>query len=156
VKLIDVLAKRKLPGRVRKCAGLSAVVLTCHRDTWEYVLRVMSGPWLAQNQWDKDPSDSIIEKPGDESLIQVRLSGARLAELMMLLWYLPAQRRWWNDDVPRGMTSGFSGATATAAEEEQARRLYQAIAEVIDRVELNTPRQGDVPTVIIDDAVAAA
>lgn len=156
MKLTDVLARRKLPGRVRKCAGLSAVVLQCHRDTWQYVLKVMSGPWLDQNQWDKDPSDSIIEQPGDESLIQVRLSGPRLAELMMLLWYLPARRRWWADDVPQGMKSGYSGATATAAEEEQARRLYHAIAVVIDRVKLNTPRQGEVPTVIIDDAVARA
>jgi len=71
----------------------------------------MSGPWLERNHWDKDPSDSIIEKPGDESLIQVRLSGARLAELVMLLWWLPADRRWWRNNTPEGM-KGCSTGTA--------------------------------------------
>ncbi|WP_327024011.1 hypothetical protein [Micromonospora sp. NBC_01739] len=136
--------------RVRKCSGLSAVILQCHIDTWQSALNVMSGPWLVDGKWTKDPADSVVR--ADEGLVKVRLSGAKLAELVSTLWYLPRYRR--NDiyATPSGMEIGWK-ASPTPAQEEQANRLYHAIAAVVDRVQVNTPRQGGFPLVVIDDAV---
>ena len=139
--------------RVRKCAGLSAVVLQCHLDTWRSALRVMSGPWLTEGRWTEDPSDGIVE--ASDGLVHVRLSGARLAELMSILWYLPEARRKDVRATPEGMEIGWR-AVPTPAEEEQASRLYLAVAAVVDRVQVNTPRQHDFPMVVVDDAVAAS
>ncbi|MEV0732318.1 hypothetical protein [Polymorphospora sp. NPDC050346] len=140
--------------RVRKCSGLSIVILQCHLDTWQFALRAMSGPWLLQGRWTEDPSSSITRTTNneDDSPVRVRLSGARLSELMSVLWYLPTHRRS-GHRAPVGMEAAWK-SLPTPVEEDKAARLYLAIAAVIDRVEVNTPRQTDYPVVIIDDAIA--
>lgn len=148
---MELFGRRRHDERVRRCADLSAVNLRCHPHTWGFALRAMSGPWLdGHGRWAEDRSDAITDT-GD-GLVDVRLSGAKLAELMSILRYIPNRRRRWGG-APVGMEGAFSAA-ATPAEEEQATRLYDAIAVVVDRVELNTPRSGDFPIIIIDDATA--
>jgi hypothetical protein len=44
-------------------------------------------------------------------------------------------------------------AKPTPVEEDKATRLYHAIAPVVDRVEINMPRKGDLPVIVIDDAI---
>src|SRR5690242_2553064 len=126
----EVIRRRRHNERVRRCAGLSAVILQCHPDSWNFALRAMSGPWVAEDhQWAKDPSDTITEAA--DGLVHVRLSGAKLAELMSILWYLPNGRRtmYWAADGMRGTAN----ARSTPAESQQASRLYQAIGAVVDR-----------------------
>lgn len=151
VGLGELLGRRRHNARVHRCAGLSAVILQCHLDTWKFALHAMSGSWVADgHRWDQDPSDKITDV--DDGLVHVRLSGAKLAELMSVLWYLPDHRRsaYW---APTGM-KGTASARSSPAEAEQATRLYKAVGAVVDRVQVNTPRKGEFTTVVIDDATA--
>jgi hypothetical protein len=138
--------------RVHACAGLSAVILQCHPDTWQFARRAMSANWVdPERRWHKDPADEVTE--AKDGLVRVRLSGARLAELMAVLWYVPNKRRG-EYSAPVGMV-GTNRAPSTPAEGEQALRLYRAIAAVVDQARINSPRQGEFPTVIIDDATVS-
>ena len=140
--------------RVEKCVGLSAVNLRCHQDTWSFVLNEMTrshGILPPSARWSEDLAESRTWVDQKQMLIDVKLSGPRLAQVMQMLWYLPDERRG-SLSVPTGIiVRGYASVTAVAG--HTAQRIYHAIASVVDRVEVNSPRQGEQPTVIIDDAV---
>jgi hypothetical protein len=112
----------------------------------------IGGTLSVRARWSADKSDSLIWFDKDIKIVDVKLSGSRLADVLQMLWYLPNERRGWNR--PDGSV-GSSWANITQVDSQKAKRIYDAIAPVIDRVETNSPRQTDIPTIVIDDAIGS-
>ncbi|WP_067504122.1 hypothetical protein [Actinoplanes sp. TFC3] len=136
--------------------GLSAVLVRCHVDTWSFVLLQMTrssgGILTPAARWSEDQSDTRTWVDEELKLMDVKLSGPRLADVVQMLWYLPNERRGWGR--PAGLVSK-EFVVVTGVDSQKAQRIYDAIAPVIERVEVNSPRRSELPTVIIDDAIGS-
>jgi hypothetical protein len=115
--------------RLEKAAGLTAFRITCHEHLWN---RTGVEAWGG----DEAVGGKITKRP--LSVITVELSGPQLVDLLEKLAHFG-----WGVGEPYGSTHNTP----------EARRMYRAIAPVIDRIK-QIPRAGDpVPEVVVDDMV---
>ncbi|MFJ2875497.1 MULTISPECIES: hypothetical protein [unclassified Streptomyces] len=121
--------------RLHKAAGLAAFKITCTRDMWERTT-ALSDPVLGSFR-DAKPRKSDGAARG-RGLVDVTLTGPQLVDYLKQL----------NDD----MSGGLLGRDSV---EPMSRRMYEAIAPVVDRIQKNGPPT-EVPTATVDDAVAPA
>ncbi|WLQ45604.1 hypothetical protein P8A22_37900 (plasmid) [Streptomyces laculatispora] len=117
--------------RLRKAAGVASFKITCTKDLWE---RTKSGRDQMDSHEDAKPR-SLHGPAKDRGLVEITLTGAQLVDYLKTL----------EEDI-----SG--GPLADRSIEELSRRMYEAIAPVVDRVQKGKPPT-EVPQAVVDDAV---
>ncbi|MET9347733.1 hypothetical protein [Streptomyces termitum] len=117
--------------RLNKAAGVAAFKITCTRDLWD---RTRPGYENSDSHEDAKPRKSE-GAAGERGLVEITLTGAQLVD------YLKTLER----DI-----SG--GPAANESVEPLSRRMYDAIAPVVDRIEKGKP-PAEVPQAVVDDAV---
>ncbi|MFD3889961.1 hypothetical protein [Streptomyces microflavus] len=118
--------------RLQKAAGLSSFKITCTKDLWE---RTKDGRKYNQDSHEGAKPRALSGPSGDRGLVEITLTGPQLVDYLKAL----------EEDI-----SG--GAFADGSIEELSRRMYEAIAPVVDRIEKDKPPT-EVPVAIVDDAV---
>uniref|UniRef100_UPI003C7C94AA hypothetical protein n=1 Tax=unclassified Streptomyces TaxID=2593676 RepID=UPI003C7C94AA len=118
--------------RLQKAAGVASFKITCTKDLWE---RTKPGHEPTDSHEDAKPRS--LQGPAKErGLVEITLTGAQLVDYLKTL----------EEDI-----SG--GAFANRSIEELSRRMYEAIAPVVDRVKKGMP-PAEVPQAVVDDAAA--
>ncbi|MBD2829891.1 hypothetical protein ID875_21220 [Streptomyces globisporus] len=118
--------------RLQKAAGLSSFKITCTKDLWE---RTKDGRKRSEDSHEDAKPRKLDGSSGDRGLVEVTLTGPQLVDYLKAL----------EEDI-----SG--GAFADGSIEELSRRMYEAIAPVVDRIERGKPPT-EVPVAVVDDAV---
>ncbi|MEU1091591.1 hypothetical protein ACFYPN_32060 [Streptomyces sp. NPDC005576] len=118
--------------RLQKAAGLASFNITCTKDLWE---RTKHGADLSDSHEDAKPR-SLHGPAGERGLVEITLTGPQLVDYLKTL----------EEDISGGFL-------ADRSIEELSRRMYEAIAPVVDRIERGKP-PAEVPQAVIDDAVA--
>ncbi|MFF2226933.1 hypothetical protein ACFVV7_26865 [Streptomyces globisporus] len=118
--------------RLRKAAGVASFKITCTKDLWD---RTKPGAANRNSHEDAKPR-GLSGAAGERGLVEVTLTGAQLVDYLKTL----------EQDI-----SGGPGANRSV--EELSRRMYEAIAPVVDRIEQGKPPV-EVPQAVVDDAVA--
>ncbi|MEU9064574.1 hypothetical protein AB0D13_38500 [Streptomyces sp. NPDC048430] len=120
--------------RLRKAAGVASFKITCTKDLWE---RTKPGREPTDSHEDAKPR-SLHGPAKERGLVEITLTGAQLVDYLKTL----------EEDI-----SG--GAFADRSIEELSRRMYEAIAPVVDRVEKGKPPT-EVPQAVVDDTAVQA
>lgn len=120
-------------GRLQKAAGVASFKITCTKDLWA---RTKPGHPYAESHEDAKPR-TLNGAAGERGLVEITLTGAQLVDYLKVL----------ERDI-----SGGPGANSSI--EELSRRMYEAIAPVVDRIEKGKPPV-EMPQAVVDDAVAA-
>ncbi|MFE7112866.1 hypothetical protein ACFU98_38665 [Streptomyces sp. NPDC057575] len=120
--------------RLNKAAGVTAFKITCTKDMWE---RTTALPDPALDSF-RDKTRKTGGTAGDRGLVEVTLTGSQLVDYLKQL----------NDDMSGGLVGRDSG-------EPMSRRMYKALAPVVDQIQKNAPLT-KVPAAIVDDAVVPA
>lgn len=115
---------------LEKAAAISSTVIVCHRDTWDFAdsLAMSTRTRYAYHP----PVENEIAELAD-GMREVRLSGPNLATLLTVT--RKEQKAW----------------DANSRDRAIAKRIYTAIAAVVDTVD-TTSAGGKVPPVVIDAA----
>ncbi|MGW0792624.1 hypothetical protein ACWD04_31505 [Streptomyces sp. NPDC002911] len=120
--------------RLQKAAGVASFKITCTKDLWE-----RTKPASNHINSHEDAKPRSLSGPAKErGLVEITLTGAQLVDYLKTL----------EEDI-----SG--GALANGSIEELSRRMYEAIAPVVDRIEKGKPPT-EIPQAIVDDAVVPA
>jgi len=108
--------------RLTKAAGISTITFRCHADTWNVILESMRNfnAWSAP---EATPCPSSV-------MVEAQLSGPNVAALLF------------------GMRS--RSVTFNGFDRAVARRVYIAVAEVVDLVDSANPGRA-LPAVVLDD-----
>ncbi|MFJ8769866.1 hypothetical protein [Streptomyces clavifer] len=120
--------------RLQKAAGVASFKITCTKDLWN---RTKPGRVNANSHEDAKPH-GLPGAAGKRGLVEITLTGAQLVDYLKIL----------EQDI-----SGGPGAQPSI--EELSRRMYDAIAPVVDRIEKGKPA-AEVPQAVVDDAVVPA
>ncbi|MFI1226166.1 MULTISPECIES: hypothetical protein [unclassified Streptomyces] len=118
--------------RLQKAAGVASFKITCTKDLWD---RTKPGATTQDSHEDAKPR-GLAGAAGERGLVEVTLTGAQLVDYLKTL----------EEDI-----SGGLGANRSV--EELSRRMYDAIAPVVDRIKKGKP-PAEVPQAVVDDAVA--
>ncbi|MGQ7754816.1 hypothetical protein ACUN29_41440 (plasmid) [Streptomyces sp. WC2508] len=121
--------------RLHKAAGVAAFKITCTKDMWE---RTTAVPDKSIDSFQDAKPRKTGGTAGDRGLVEVTLTGSQLVDYLKQL----------NVD----MSGGLLGRDSV---EPMSRRMYDAIAPVVDRIQKNVP-PAEVPAATVDDAVAPA
>ncbi|RSS85679.1 hypothetical protein EF919_37825 [Streptomyces sp. WAC02707] len=116
--------------RLNKAAGVAAFKITCTKDLWE---RTKPGRYMTDSHEDAKPR-KVDGPAGERGLVEITLTGAQLVDYLKTL----------DEDINGGPYSDPSV-------EQLSRRMYDAIAPVVDRIEKGKPPT-EVPQAIVDDA----
>lgn len=119
--------------RLQKAAGVASFKITCTKDLWD---RTKPGSTNRDSHEDAKPR-GLSGAAGERGLVEVYLTGAQLVDYLKTL----------EEDISGGM-----GANPSV--EELSRRMYEAIAPVVDRIEKGKPPAA-IPQAVVDDAVAS-
>jgi hypothetical protein len=120
--------------RLVKAAGISWVSLVCHRDTWDFICRmvqsdgVVFGPRLTSQ-------DPVV--PLENGRVRVTLSGSNLVKVLAHSWEI-------------------SGSGYLAKQSVIAMRIYQLVAAAVDAMDPDTTEKNPPPPILIDDQIPAA
>ncbi|MFC1231104.1 hypothetical protein ACFVIN_06775 [Streptomyces prasinus] len=120
--------------RLQKAAGVASFKITCTKDLWE---RTKPGHDRTDSHEDAKPH-SLNGSPGERGLVEIILTGAQLVDYLKTL----------EEDISGGLF-------ADKSVEELSRRMYEAIAPVVDRIEKGKPPT-EIPQAVVDDAAAPA
>lgn len=120
--------------RLQKAAGVASFKITCTKDLWD---RTRPGYTGTDSHEDAKPR-GLNGASGERGLVEITLTGAQLVDYLKVL----------ERDI-----SGGPGADRSI--EELSRRMYEAIAPVVDRIEKGKPPV-EVPQAVVDDAVVPA
>ncbi|MEV7470888.1 hypothetical protein AB0O20_30940 [Streptomyces kronopolitis] len=125
--------------RLDKAAGLAQFKVTCTKDMWDRT-RKSGRDGTNDEQFDKVKPVKLGGDQGKRGLIQITLTGPQLVEYLRKLDY----------DAHGGLDMN---GQRPGDNEPMARRMYDAIAPVIDHIKQGQPPQS-VPQSVVDDAVA--
>ncbi|MFE7515752.1 hypothetical protein ACFU8I_31670 [Streptomyces sp. NPDC057540] len=122
--------------RLDKAAGLAQFKITCTLDMWDRT---------RESGRDSPSDDTFVKvKPrklggaqGERGLVEVTLTGPQLVEYLRKLDY----------DAHGGLNRDWD-------DEPLARRMYNAIAPVVDRIQPGRPPT-NIPSTVVDDTAAA-
>lgn len=117
--------------RLLKAAGVSSFKIACTQDLWD---RTKPGGPSTDSHEDAKPR-KINGAAGQRGLVEITLTGAQLVDYLKTL----------EVDI-----SG--GPAANSSIKQLSRRMYDAIAPVVDRIERGRP-PAEVPRAVVDDAV---
>ncbi|MFI5752465.1 hypothetical protein ACIBBE_42965 [Streptomyces sp. NPDC051644] len=120
--------------RVDKAAGVASFKITCTRDLWERT----SHPEYGDESFDDAKPRKLAGAQGERGLVEVTLTGTQLVDYLGEL-----------------ETDISGGAFANSEDAPMARRMYNAIAPVVDRIQKDTPLT-EVPQAVVDDAAVPA
>ncbi|MFE2640553.1 hypothetical protein ACFXKS_34965 [Streptomyces scopuliridis] len=120
--------------RIEKAAGVAAFKIACTRDLWERT----SHPEYGEDSFDGAEPRELGGGPGERGLVEVTLTGTQLVD------YLEALEQ----DVS-------DGPFANSDDQPMARRMYAALAPVVDRIERDGP-PAEIPRAVVDDAAVPA
>ncbi|MCZ1012641.1 hypothetical protein [Streptomyces lydicus] len=123
--------------RLDKAAGLAEFKVTCTKDMWDRT-RKSGLDKRDDDEFDKVKPVKLGGDQGKRGLIQVTLTGPQLVEYLRKLDY-----------------DAHDGPLSEPQDEPLARRMYDAIAPVVDHIKQGRPPQ-TVPQAVVDDAVASA
>lgn len=112
--------------RLVKAAGIKTLKLTCNKDVWERTGKVY------KERYDYE-IDAKVEK-GPDDTVTVELSGPDLVSLL------------------KALDSRFDTGALGPAEDPIAKRLYAALAPVVDSAKSQQAAGDPIPEVILDDA----
>ncbi|MFC8176020.1 hypothetical protein [Streptomyces sp. NPDC057325] len=118
--------------RLNKAAGVAAFKVTCTKDLWD---RTKPGSSSATDSHEDAKPHRVDGEAGKRGLVEITLTGAQLVD------YLKTLER----DIN-------SGPGADSSIEPLSRRMHDAIAPVVDRIEKGKPPT-EVPRTVVDDAV---
>ncbi|WP_331753884.1 hypothetical protein [Streptomyces sp. NBC_00826] len=121
--------------RLHKAAGVAAFKITCTKDMWE---RTTAFPNESIDSFQDAKPRKSDGAAGGRGLVEVTLTGSQLVDYLQQL----------NDD----MSGGLRGRDSV---EPMSRRMYEALAPVVDQIQKNAPLT-KVPAAIVDDAVVPA
>ncbi|MGW6741685.1 hypothetical protein ACWGDX_13320 [Streptomyces sp. NPDC055025] len=112
--------------RLVRAAGVGSAVVRCHEDTWKFITGYC---WTKYNKF---PLVTRDHEAAGEGMKEVSLSGPNLAMILtrMGLVGAPVNPFTYNRSV--------------------ARRVYEAVAAVVDTLDPDT-EHGDIPVIVIDD-----
>ena len=119
-------ARREAKQRLVKAAGISSATLVCHGATWSFI-RLRS-----QFPVEHEPSP-----PTAGGLVRKQLSGP---ELVKILSEMRSVANWRMPDISVG-------------DRAIAQRIYNAVAEVVDRVDPAVKIGAPIPDIVIDDKI---
>ena len=108
--------------RMTKASGISTVTFHCHADTWNVIIRLMRN----SNGWSVPQA---VPCPSGV-MVEAQLSGPKVAALLFGM---------------RSRFVGFNGFNRAVC-----RRVYIALAEVVDLVDSANPGRA-LPAVVLDD-----
>ncbi|MGW9453334.1 hypothetical protein [Streptomyces sp. NPDC055632] len=118
--------------RLNKAAGVASFKITCTKDLWD---RTKLGSTSVTDSHEDAKPRRADGEAGQRGLVEITLTGAQLVD------YLKTLER----DI-----SG--GPAANSSIEPLSRRMYDAIAPVVDRIEKGKPPT-EAPRAVVDDAV---
>ncbi|MFD8828246.1 hypothetical protein ACFV1C_38670 [Streptomyces sp. NPDC059605] len=121
--------------RLHKAAGVAAFKITCTKDMWE---RTTAFPHKQIDSFQDAKPRRSGGAAGERGLVEVTLTGSQLVDYLKQL----------NQDMSGGMFGDDSV-------EPMSRRMYEALAPVVDRIRKGAP-PAEVPAATVDDAVAPA
>ncbi|TXS46974.1 hypothetical protein [Streptomyces sp. t39] len=121
--------------RLDKAAGVASFKITCTQDMWD---RTKPGRDLQADSHEDAKPRRLGGDQGERALVEITLTGAQLVDYLKTL----------EEDV----SGGFF---ADASTEQLSRRMYDAIAPVVDRIERGKPPT-EVPAAVVDDAAVPA
>lgn len=117
--------------RLARAAGVSSVLVVCHRDTWNFVQSFARG---RTNYIEPRPED-VVEGP--DGMIEARVSGVRLVHYLEVM-----------DDGSRKASAHMDRPVA--------RRIYTQLAKVVDTIDPDAATDAPVPPIVLDDRAAPA
>ncbi|MFI8917162.1 hypothetical protein ACIGW4_36910 [Streptomyces sp. NPDC053513] len=118
--------------RLNKAAGVASFKITCTQDLWDRT-KYNESP---QTDSHEDAKPRKVDGPaGERGLVEITLTGAQLVDYLKTL----------EQDIDGGFF-------ADSSVEQLSRRMYDAIAPVVDRIEKGKP-PAEVPRAVVDDAV---
>ncbi|MFD5658593.1 hypothetical protein [Streptomyces hirsutus] len=116
--------------RLQKAAGVASFKITCTKDLWE---RTKPGRDRIDSHEDAKPR-SLSGAAKERGLVEITLTGAQLVDYLKTL----------EEDISGGVYADQSA-------EQLSRRMYNAIAPVVDRIEKGRPPT-EIPHALVDDA----
>ncbi|MFJ8663502.1 hypothetical protein [Streptomyces sp. NPDC093795] len=122
--------------RLNKAAGVAQFSIVSTQDMWDRT-RQGGRPQSNGTSFDEVKPRKLGGEQGRRGLIEVTLTGPQLVEYLRKLDY-----------------DAHGGNFRDSADEPLARRMYDAIVPVVDRIEPGKA-PAEVPSVSVDDAVAA-
>jgi hypothetical protein len=137
----DTLATSSPPEhtkRLDKAAGLAEIRITCTKDMWDRTLDSGRPVHDDDNTFDGVKPRKLNGAQGKRGLIEVTLTGPQLVEYLRRLDY-----------------EAHGGFAAQRDDAPLARRMYNALAPIVDRVEIGHPPTA-VPRAVVDDSAVAA
>ncbi|MDV9186850.1 hypothetical protein R6L23_01135 [Streptomyces sp. SR27] len=117
--------------RLNKAAGVAAFKITCTQDLWD---RTKPSKSVSLDSHEDAKPRKVDGPAGERGLVEITLTGGQLVDYLKTL----------EEDVSGGF---FANSSA----EQLSRRMYDAIAPVVDRIEKGKPPT-EVPQAIVDDA----
>ncbi|MFE4540217.1 hypothetical protein ACFRKB_34990 [Streptomyces scopuliridis] len=125
--------------RLDKAAGVARFEITCTRDMWDETRDSMRGD-SGSTTFDEVKPRKLGGEQGARGLVTVTLTGPQLVEYLRKLDY---------EAHPGHMTN------ASDDDGPLARRMYNALAPVVDRIK---PGQmpAEIPQAVVDDAAVSA
>ncbi|MER7521016.1 hypothetical protein [Streptomyces sp. NPDC126499] len=122
--------------RLDKAAGVAQFKITCTKDMWDRT-RDSGRDRLDSDTFDDVKPRKLPGEPGKRGLIEVTLTGPQLVDYLRKLDY-----------------DAHGGFNQDHDDEPLARRMYNALAPVVDRIEPGKAPV-EVPSVAVDDAALA-
>jgi hypothetical protein len=120
--------------RLNKAAGVASFKITCTRDLWD---RTKTGKFQTDSHEDAKPR-KLGGEAGERGLVEITLTGSQLVDYLKTL----------EEDI-----SGGVGADSSI--EQLSRRMYDALAPVVDRIQKGKPPT-EIPQAVVDDAAVPA
>lgn len=118
--------------RLNKAAGLASFNITCTQDMWDRTR--LTADRQTDSHEDAKPR-KLDGTAGKRGLVEITLSGPQLVDYLKTL----------EDDIDGNLF-------ADSSREQLSRRMYDAIAPVVDQIEKGKPPT-EIPQAVVDDAV---
>ncbi|WEH43997.1 hypothetical protein [Streptomyces sp. AM 2-1-1] len=120
--------------RIEKAAGVASFRITCTRDMWART----SHPEYGRESFDQAKPHKLAGERAQRGLVEVTLTGTQLVDYLKQL--------------ERDIGGGWN---ANSDDEPMARRMYAAIAPVVDRIQAGV-QPTELPEAVVDDAAVPA